>query len=239
VSDPARWEVVPEQIRDSGDRFIPGWGLSIYARVHYLRGLENAWTDIYLEPERLGRLIDLLTELNLEAIRRYAEAGAHAIFTADDWGWQDRLMIDPEKWREIWKPRYARMYAAAHEAGLFTMLHSCGYIVDILDDLIEAGLDVIQMDQQRNMGLEVLGERFGGRITFYCPPDIQTAMQWPLPELRAYCRQMVECLGREEGGFIAGLYPSPESVGHTPAATEAACEEFLKISEERYGRSGP
>lgn len=89
---------------------------------------------------------------------------------------------------------------------MFTFLHSCGHIVAILDDLIEIGLDAIHMDQQENMGLELLGQRFGGRLTFFSPVDIQTAMHRSLDEVRAYARKMVRLLGRPEGGILPRWY---------------------------------
>ena len=151
----------------------------------------------------------------------------------DDWGLQKHLMIAPNSWRDIWKPRYARVYRAAHDAGLLTFLHSCGDISSILEDFIEIGLDVIQLDQQENMGLDVLGERFGGRITFWCPVDIQATMVYgSLEDIRAYCRQMVATLGRPTGGFIAKWYPDPAGAGHRQEAIEAMCDEFLKLSQE-------
>jgi hypothetical protein len=113
---------------------------------------------------------------------------------------------------------------------MFTFLHSCGYIVDILDDLIEIGLDVIQMDQQENMGLDLLGERFGGRITFYSPVDIQyTMVRGSLDDIRAYARRMVETLGRPDGGFIPKWYGDPRGAGHSREAIDAMCEEFLRL----------
>jgi uroporphyrinogen-III decarboxylase len=115
-------------------------------------------------------------------------------------------------------------------------MHSCGYTVDIIDDLIEAGLDVIHMDQQENMGLELLGRRFGGRITFFAGVDIQFTMSnGSLDDIRAYCRKMVECLGRPNGGFIPRWYTDPVGVGHSMESIDAMCEEFLKISQEIYG----
>ena len=142
-------------------------------------------------------------------------------------------MISPESWRTIWKPRYARVYQAAHAAKLLTFLHSCGNIVDILDDLIEIGLDVIQMDQQENMGLDLLGRRFGGRITFWCPVDIQNTMvRGSLEEIRAYCRKMVLALGRPHGGFIAKWYGDPAGAGHRQEAIAAMSEEFFRLSRE-------
>ena len=124
--------------------------------------------------------------MNLSVIRRYQKLGVNGFFMGDNWGLQDRLMIAPASWRQFWKPAYARIFAAAHEAGMLTTLHSCGHIVAILDNLIEIGLDMIHMDQQQNMGLELLGEHFGGRITFFSPVDIQKGMQGSLDEIRPY-----------------------------------------------------
>lgn len=235
INDPRRWESLKGARERAGDKFLLGSGISIYERVHFIRGLENTWVDIYQAPDKLRQLLDILVEMNLVAIERYAEAGVDGFIFCDDWGLQDRLMISPQAWRQLWKPCYARIYEAAHKAGLFTFLHSCGHIVDILDDLIEVGLDVIHMDQQENMGLELLGERFGGRITFFSPVDIQKTMVYgTLDDIRAYCHKMVELLGRPEGGFIPRWYTDPVGAGHRQEAIEAMCEEFLKISREKY-----
>jgi len=101
--------------------------------------------------------------------------------------------------------------------------------VDILDDLIEAGLDVIQMDQQDNMGLELLGSRFRGRITFYAPADIQTVLPTGnLERIRQYCWEMKRHLGTDMGGFIPCWYGDPAAVGHSEEAVRAMCDAFLE-----------
>jgi uroporphyrinogen decarboxylase len=236
IREPRRWKNLPGARDRAGEKFLFGSGISLYERAHFLRGLENLWCDIYQEPESLRRLLGILVDMNLVAVEKYAAAGCDGFIFCDDWGLQDRLMIRPESWRDFWKPCYARVYGAARDAGMLTFLHSCGYIVDILDDLIEAGLDVIQMDQQENMGLELLAERFAGRITFYNPVDIQQTMaHGTLDEIRAYCRRMVWLLGRREGGFIPKWYGDPAGAGHRQEAIDAMCEEFLRISDAMYG----
>jgi hypothetical protein len=237
INDPKRWRALKGARERAGDKFLLASGISIYERVHFIRGLENTWVDIYENPDGLGRLIDILAEMNLVAVRRFAEAGADGYIWCDDWGLQNRLMISPDSWRQIWKPRYARIYKAAHDAGLLTFLHSCGYIVEILDDLIEIGLDVIHMDQQENMGLELLGPRFGGRITFFSPVDIQNTMvRGSLDDVRRYCRKMGKLLGRPNGGFIPRWYSDPVGAGHRQEAVDAMCDEFLKMSREHKSR---
>jgi uroporphyrinogen decarboxylase len=230
IREERRWKVLEGVRERAGERFLLASGISIYERVHFIRGLENTWADIYENPDRLGQLLDLLVEMNLYAIQRYAEAGADGLIFCDDWGLQNRLMISPRSWRALWKPRYARIFQAARQAGMLTFLHSCGYIVDILDDLIEIGLQAIHMDQQENMGLELLGRRFGGRLTFFAPVDIQKTMVYgTLDEIRAYCRSMLAHLGRPQGGFIPRWYSDPVGAGHRPEAVQAMCEEFLRI----------
>jgi hypothetical protein len=232
IREEHRWTQLADAHERAGDKFLLANGISIYERVHFIRGLENTWIDIYEHPDKLCALLDILVDMNLYAIERYAAAGADGYIFCDDWGLQDRMMISPKAWRKFWKPRYAKIYQAAHHAGLLTFLHSCGHIVAILDDLIEIGLDVIHMDQQENMGLALLGERFGGRLTFFSPVDIQqTMVHGTLDDIRAYCRAMVAHLGRPNGGFIPRWYSDPIGAGHRQEAIDAMCEEFLHLSK--------
>jgi hypothetical protein len=227
---PERWESLPQQIAVFPDRYIMAYGVSLYERSHYLRGLEQLWVDLLLDPDKVAELLDILVQLNLESVKRYAAFGVDGYFMGDDWGLQDRLMISPQLWRDVFKPCYKQIFEECHAHGMHTILHSCGYIVDILDDLIDIGLDVIQMDQQENMGLELLGNRFGGRITFWSPVDIQNTMaSGDTARIRAYCHAMAAHLGRRNGGFIAKYYEDPEGVGHTPEAVAAMCDEFTRI----------
>ena len=139
-------------------------------------------------------------------------------------------MVSPEIFRRFWKPRYARVYRAARERGMLCFLHSCGHITELLDDLIEAGLHVIQMDQQENMGVDNLAQRFGGRITFWCPVDIQqTMVHGSLEEIRQYAKHLIRAFGRYNGGFIAKWYPSPQAVDHTPEKIAAMAEAFVEF----------
>ncbi len=240
ILESQRWESVKGTRERAGEKFLLAGGISLYERVHFLRGLENTWVDIYTAESELCRLIDILVDMNLYAIERFAKEDFDGYFWCDDWGLQDRLMISPDSWRKIWKPRYARVYRAAHEAGLQTFLHSCGNITQILDDLIEIGLDVIQMDQQENIGLERLGKEFGGRITFWCPVDIQGTMaHGSLDDIRAYCRRLVTELGRPEGGFIAQWYSDTKGAGHSSEAVDAMCGEFVRLSEEHGKNANP
>ena len=230
------WDHANVAREKAGDKYLLGNMLSIYERVHFVRGLENTWCDILQEVDNLKMFVNLLADMNIEIIDRFSKLGIDGVIFCDDWGLQNRLMISPTSWREIWKPAYKRIFDASHAAGMDTFLHSCGHISEIIEDLIEIGLDALHMDQQENMGLENL-RQFRGRITFFAPADTQTVMPTGDPEkIRTYCRKMSQCLGTKEGGFIPRWYTDPAAVGHTKESIDIMCNEFLKISKEIYGK---
>ena len=229
--DPRRYENSRKVVENNAaEKFvIASIPFSLNHRTDYLRGFENLMMDPYLHPEELGRLLDLQTDIAIDAVQRLGECGVDGIMSCDDWGLQDRVMMSPEIFRNFFKPRYARVYDCAQKLGMLTFLHSCGHIVEILDDFIDAGLQVIQMDQQENMGVDLLAERFGGRLAFWCPVDIQATMvHGTLDDIRTYARRLVEKLGRFGGGFISQWYASPKAVQHSQERIQAMAEAFTE-----------
>lgn len=232
--NPARYEKARTVVTENrDDKFVLGKPpLSFIHVLEYLRGHEAAWTDPYDHPDELGRLLDRLADIAIDGIDRLAELGADGIISCDDWGLQDRPMVSPKIFREFWKPRYKRVYHHAHEKGMLTFLHSCGYIIDLLDDFIDAELDVIQMDQQENMGLENLSRRFGGRLCFWSPVDIQNTMiTGSVDDVRAYARKLIDGFGRFNGGFIATWYTDPDAVKHSWEKINAMAETFVEYGK--------
>lgn len=231
LNEPERYAHAQKVIDTYPDRYIMGV-LSISLFPHYweIRGFENFFTDSVFERERMEDLLDKIVEMQLESVRIWSGYEVDGIVVGfDDWGLQDRLMISPEMWREVFKPRYKLVWDAVHAAGMDVILHSCGDITSIMDDMIEIGLDVINMDQQQNMGLENLARRFGGRVCFWNPTDIQTVMlSGDDKYIRSYTKRMIELLGSFDGGFIGKYYPQPLAVGHSEEASRASFETFLE-----------
>ncbi|MCC6730966.1 MAG: hypothetical protein IT208_16690 [Chthonomonadales bacterium] len=230
----SRYDAARTAIASNADRrfVLAHVPLSLIHRLEYLRGHVEAWTDPFEHPDELEHLLDRLAGIAITAVEHFAQAGAEGIISADDWGLQDRPMISPPLFRRFFKPRYARVYARARELGLLCFLHSCGHISNLLDDMIEAGVQVIQMDQQENMGVENLAARFGGRLCFWCPVDIQqTMVRGTVEQVRAYARRLIDTLGRFNGGFMAQWYASPDAVQHSREKIAGMCDEFVRYGD--------
>jgi len=201
-------------------------------RLRGLVGFENLMMALYTDRERVGALLGRLADMTIEVVRTYAEKSTvHGFMTWEDWGLQTSLQINPQVWREVFKPHYARIVEAAHAGGMHYLLHCCGYIVDIIPDLIDIGVDVLQLDQPRLMGHERLASLFGGQICFWNCVDIQWS---PRPEvthedIRQDVKEMVERFGPFGGGLIARHYPAWWDIGMTTEKNRAIYDAFMEF----------
>ena len=85
------------------------------------------------------------------------------------------------------------------------MSNSDGKIHSIIEDFINVGLDVINIPQPISLfTLNFLGENFGGKICFLTCVDNQTTIYDSNEKIRCEAKKIVDCLGRFNGGLIAG-----------------------------------
>ncbi|NLW50497.1 MAG: hypothetical protein GXY85_06590 [Candidatus Brocadiaceae bacterium] len=225
----SRYEAARNAFGACADAFrlgwLPGFPFSIARKM---RRMDNFLADVLAEPERVRRLLAMVEAQLHHAVRRLAEAGADGVMFCEDWGTQDRLLVSPRVWREVFAPGFRRLCATARECRVFVLMHSCGYIREVMVDLIAAGIACFQFDQPALYGIETLGRDFAGRVTFWCPVDIQTTLQTrDTARIAAEAREMIDRLGRG-GGFIAGCYGSNEALGLDPRYQDTACRAFVQ-----------
>lgn len=195
-------------------------------------GIENWWALLVEEPDIAHEFLHKACEAGISQLKLIHQAvGKYAdmIAIADDMGDVRDVTIGPDLWRKIYKPHYKRLFTACHQiTGMKISLHSCGSILNILDDLIECGIDVLNPVQISANGMEPekLKREFGDRLIFYggcfdavlTPPDT--------PERIVYERVKENIITFNEGGgyIFAGVHNIP---GNTP-------ESHIKAILEAY-----
>ena len=211
-----------------GEHFIaPNLGFALFERAWSLRGFEQFFMDIALDPGFAADLLDRITEIQLVLIRRFIDLGVDGGYFGDDYGAQKGLLFAPRTWRQLIKPRLARLFAPFREAGLPILMHSDGQIQQILPDLVEIGLTALNPVQPEVLDHIWLRENFGGKLAFYGGISTQTVLPHGTPdEVRAAVAACVRDLAPDGTGLL--LAPSHRMMTDIPLANVAAMVEAFR-----------
>jgi hypothetical protein len=180
-----------------------------FLRLYYLRGYENLILDMADEDPRLLRLIALVEEFNAAVVRRYLEVGAEMIAFPEDLGMQRGPMLSPQHFRRYIQPSYRRLMAPVRRAGAVVHMHSDGDIRSLADDLLDCGIDVLNLQDLVN-GIDWIETHLKGRACIDLDIDRQSITRFGMPgDIDRLIREEVSRLGSPRGGLmmIYGLYP--------------------------------
>jgi len=232
-NDPIRYRHLNDQITQADDRYVVFCnGTCLFERAHMLRGFEQFLTDLYEDPDGVDALLDCVIQYQIESVAHLATHFAgriHAYRVTDDWGTQDASIISPALFRRHFFPRYKALFDHVHEAGMHVWFHSCGRHEDILEQLIEAGVDVANLCQPRVFDIPEFGRRFAGRVAFEGTCDMQTTLVSNDPALiRREANDLLTHWTTESGGWLLARDFPLEPSGIKLEALTTMVQAFLE-----------
>lgn len=211
---PERYAHFNSIIETNPNRFIVvRFPLSLFERAWALRGMENLMMDFKKNPQFAKELFDIITDFNIRIIKNLRNFKIDAIRFGDDWGYQKGLLISPETWREFIKPCIRRMYNQAHMQGYNIIIHSCGDIKAILDDIVELGVDVFNPFQPEVMNIKNVIIKYSNRLAFYGGLSIQRTLPFGTSEeVRKDVDDLIHLARNYSGLIISPSHDLPHSI---------------------------
>ena len=201
-------------------------GFSLYERAWTLRGMEDFLIDMAANPDFAEDLLDAITDYNLKIIDIALEYPIDGFHFGDDWGQQNGMIMGPAYWRRFIKPRLARMYKRAKDAGKIISQHSCGDIQEVFPDLIDIGLDIYQTVQPEIYDMKQIKRDFGQHLTFWGGISTQRLLPYASPEeVKRVTLETISILGAG-GGYIAA--PTHSIPGDVPPENILAMLEIFQ-----------
>ena len=217
-TDPSRVEGLEGKCRalyeNTGFALVGRFNTPVFEQAHYMRGFQQLLMDCAMDPEFAGALLDRTTDIAIGMVKAGLQACGKYLtilrLAGDDMGQQDRTLLSPNMFRNLVKPRFARLYKAAKTEFLKynpngkIKAHTDGNVYPLLDDYVEMGLDILnpvqpyvaQMDHQH------IKEVYGDRLAFHGGIDIQDVLPFGTPgDVEAEAKKVIRALGRG-GGYI-------------------------------------
>ncbi len=164
--------------------------------------------DVATREPRLERISKMILDYDLTMVNKWLEIGTEMMCFADDLGWQNSLPVSPADWRQYIKPGYQNRLSLCRNAGALSFLHSDGHILEIIDDLIECGLNIIN-PQFRANGLKNLA-KFRGKICIYLGMDRQLFPFATPSQLKNHFKESIDALYQPEGGLMLHVEIAPD-----------------------------
>lgn len=187
---------------------------------HPLADLDDLATYVWPDPEKcmgIGAVdwaaeqkrLDALKAFNQGIVDHYLDIGVDQMSYAEDLGMQVGPMISPSLFKTYIKPSYQRIMKKAREKGVLIHMHSDGDIRTLVDDLVDGGVQVINLQDKVN-GVDWIASHFANRTCVELDIDRQeTTLNGTPEDIDQMIREDVEKLSSPSGGLwmIYGLYP--------------------------------
>lgn len=188
-----------------GMKLVAGVGRGPYEWVSTLMGVQGMSMALFEQPDLVEAMFQRIGELILEGNRRLAALdGVCALRQGDDLGFKTATFLSPDQIRHFVLPWYQRLAENAHAHGKPFILHSCGNLEAIYEDLIDCGIDGKHSFEDVILPVVDFKQRWGDRLTPLGGLDVDKLCQGSEPEIRAYTRKVVEACWESDGHFALG-----------------------------------
>ena len=192
-----------EAARENG-RFFCWGGVNVFELMHPVCGHEYMLMGMATDPEWVKDMADTFADVTI-ALQEilFAEEGApDGIWYYEDMGFKLRPFMSPDMYRQIIKPAHTRTIAHAHALGLPVIMHSCGFIEPLLPDMVDAGIDCLQVIEVK-AGMDPLRIQrdFGDRLVLFGGMDARNLVANDRDAIRAELAQKIPSL-MENSGYI-------------------------------------
>jgi uroporphyrinogen decarboxylase len=216
------------------DHLPDGMGLvschagGIFEHLSQIMSLEGLCLALYDQPDLVRAVAEQIGDRMVAFYRHLLDLDRLiAVFQGDDMGFRTGTLISPDDLRRYTLPWQKRFADLAHEQGLPYLLHSCGNLETIYEELIaDVGIDGKHSFEDAIVPVEQFYARFGERIAVLGGIDVDILAAGTPEQVRARTRTLIEVCGAQ-GRYAVGSGNSIPS--YIPV------ENYLAMVDEALG----
>ena len=195
-----RYEDIKDAIKKVGDeKAVIIKVRDVFSQPRDLMGYENFLVGFYTQPELVNQLIEISVDYNSKIAKNARELGGEIIVTGDDIASNSGLLISPDMYRKQIYPHYKRLVQNFKEMGYIVIKHTDGNIMEVIDDLIDSGIDCLDpIDPLAGMDIGLIKERYGQKICLKGNIDcVKTLVSKPPEDV---IKEVKECILKASPG---------------------------------------
>jgi uroporphyrinogen decarboxylase len=212
------WED-PEKIAEEGnfgiewmcDHVPPGMGVvtgsgTVLEPVMWMMGIKNFYVSLYRQPDLVDAMFHKAGEINIARFKLAADTSRRivALWGSDDWGYKNGLMISPAMMRRWVFPVHKKLAEMAHSKGSLYVLHSCGNLSTVMDDIIDdVKVDAKHSFEDTFLPVTVAKKLYGHRMGLVGGVDMDMLGRHSPDEIKTYTSRVLKAC-KPGGGYCLG-----------------------------------
>jgi uroporphyrinogen decarboxylase len=189
----------------SGMGVVSGAG-AVLEPVMWMMGIKNFYVSLYKQPDLIEAMFKKAEEINLTRFKLAAGTSRKivAFWGSDDWGYKNGPMISPDKMRRWVFPGHRKMAEMAHSKGSLYVLHTCGNLKAVMDDIIDdIKVDAKHSFEDTYLPVTEAKKIYGHRIGLIGGVDMDKLCRHRPNELREYVSHVLKVC-KPGGGYCLG-----------------------------------
>lgn len=237
VGDALHFDLPPwtERVDSYADDFaIFGSVCEPYEYLWRIIGSENSLYWMATHGELLGRFVDRIGDFTLQFTEAQIEAGRGRLAGMYIWGdvaYVGGMLFGAPRWRELFKPHVAALIDLCHRYDLMVVYHGCGDARDILDDMVDVGLDAYNpLEAKAGLDVVELKKQYAGKLAFVGNVDVRVLESGDPQAIRREVHRKAQAA--QGGGWV---FQSDHSISSNvrPEAYELALSTLREIDPQR------
>lgn len=207
----------------------------LFENSTWLMGLQTFCLALSDQPDLVKAVCDRVGEIILAAVAHAATYENVGMFLlGDDLGYAGGTFVSPDILREYIFPHHRRLCETAHRAGKLMLLHCCGNVEDVMEDIINIGFDGKHSFEDKIMPVEEAYRRWGDRIAILGGLDMDLLARGSEEQVRRRTREILEVCGAQGTGYCLGT--GNTVANYVPEANYLVMvEEGGRWNRERFG----
>ncbi len=202
----------------------------MYESAWQIRGYEEFLMDTIERPEWAECLLERIFQQNMIRAEAAGKAGVMFVKCGDDVANQNAMMFNKHTWNKLINSRGSQIWRRVHELNPDAKIwyHTDGNCIDIVDDMVEAGLDVLNPIQPECLDIDAIHQKYGKKLSFDGGMGTQSTMPWGSPDdVRARVKELIDNYGQDGGLMISPTHVlEPEVPLENIVAFAEACQEY-------------
>ncbi len=183
------------------------FGCAFFEELCGIFGFETLFKLLVKNKAFIKKIVKELNDYSIIVAEKILERGGKFIYMTCDLGYKGRSIISPKMFREFFKPGIKKFCQKVHQLDGYVMMHSCGYVMELFQDIIDTGLDALHpIEKAAGNDIVEIKRKYGNEITLVGNVPIPLLTHGTAKDNYDYVKYLLENVSRDGGHIISSSH---------------------------------